>query len=549
MHRKLIPILLLLSAALPGFVQAKGITWNSGVLPTLDYFSNNSPTYSSDTVPLTTTPGVYCNPYTEYKGCQGWQGWSQGLSGETVNVAYHANLVNVDTGAPIPDNANVPIGTRIKIDPVTYGPSDISWMGTGYSLDSPFGYWVANAGPTSKACHAEDYLNAAIDYFGTLGVYVMLNVNPPANWTSSASGNLSCSRDVCTVTGPGAITIGRTFNGTQGRFYYRYYDYRPSLLGCHANNAPMALDYPGFLYYNAYYGYWTNNSASNAPNVQIYTLQIPSQTVTYNLTAVSAASPPAVPTLTCPPSLTAGQSGTFTVSSTDPNNHQIHYGLDWTGSAATPNEWVPAAGYVPSGTSQNVTHAWAANGTYTVRALAQNDQGASSAWSAPCTVTVMAPPTASLSVTPVSIALSQPATLSWSSSNATSCTGSGFSTGGATSGTKPVSPSVTTPYGVTCTNAAGSASASQILTVVQPNATITASPSRVRAGGTSTISWTSTDVNACRVSGPDLLVTSKTGSKTVTVNTQSTYTITCTTTGQPVTDSVIVDVTPGFVNF
>lgn len=58
----------------------------------------------------------------------------------------------------------------------------------------------------------------------------------------------------------------------------------------------------------------------------------------------------------------------------------------------------------------------------------------------------------------------QSSTLSWSSANATSCTGSGFSVSG-TSGSATVSPTVTTTYSVTCTGTGGSASASAIVTV------------------------------------------------------------------------------------
>lgn len=65
-------------------------------------------------------------------------------------------------------------------------------------------------------------------------------------------------------------------------------------------------------------------------------------------------------------------------------------------------------------------------------------------------VVFAADPTASLSATPASVVAGSPTTLTWSSTNATSCTGSGFSTGGATSGSVSVSPTVTKTYTVTC---------------------------------------------------------------------------------------------------
>lgn len=62
---------------------------------------------------------------------------------------------------------------------------------------------------------------------------------------------------------------------------------------------------------------------------------------------------------------------------------------------------------------------------------------------------------ASLAANPTSITSGQSSTLTWSSTNASSCVGSqdigsGFSTGGATSGTASVSPTQTTTYTVTC---------------------------------------------------------------------------------------------------
>lgn len=65
---------------------------------------------------------------------------------------------------------------------------------------------------------------------------------------------------------------------------------------------------------------------------------------------------------------------------------------------------------------------------------------------------------ADLVANPDRINSGDPSTLSWSSSNATSCSGIGFSTGGATSGSIVVSPTVNTTYTLNCTNSTSSAS-------------------------------------------------------------------------------------------
>jgi len=102
------------------------------------------------------------------------------------------------------------------------------------------------------------------------------------------------------------------------------------------------------------------------------------------------------------------------------------------------------------------------------------------------------PPTVSIAADPSTIYLGQPSTLTWSSTNATSCTASG-----AWSGSKPLSGSeVVTPpdlgtytYTLTCTNEGGTTSQSATLSVVQfqsppetPHCSLGASPSSVTPG-------------------------------------------------------------------
>jgi hypothetical protein len=63
--------------------------------------------------------------------------------------------------------------------------------------------------------------------------------------------------------------------------------------------------------------------------------------------------------------------------------------------------------------------------------------------------------TATLTASPTSITEEESAILTWSSYNADSCTGTGFSTDGATSGSVSVSPTQTTTYTLACTGAGG----------------------------------------------------------------------------------------------
>src|SRR5208282_365390 len=73
-------------------------------------------------------------------------------------------------------------------------------------------------------------------------------------------------------------------------------------------------------------------------------------------------------------------------------------------------------------------------------------------------------PTATLSAFGRSIPNGQSATLMWSSTNARTCSGTGFSASGA-SGSLTVTPTATTTYGITCTGSGGAASQSVTVAV------------------------------------------------------------------------------------
>lgn len=79
------------------------------------------------------------------------------------------------------------------------------------------------------------------------------------------------------------------------------------------------------------------------------------------------------------------------------------------------------------------------------------------------------PPAITFSAEPTTVLEGGTSTLSWSVANATSCTGTNFNTGGATSGTQNVSPTnASTTYTITCTGPGGSGSGSVDVTLEYP---------------------------------------------------------------------------------
>jgi len=158
------------------------------------------------------------------------------------------------------------------------------------------------------------------------------------------------------------------------------------------------------------------------------------------------------------------------------------------------------------------------------------------------TVTVLYPPTATISADPETILLGASATLTWSSTHTVSCV---IEPGVGTvdpSGSIPVSPTVTTTYTITATGPGGTATDTVTVTVLYlPTVTISADPESIIIGGSSTLTWSSTYADTCEIQ-PDVGTVDPTGSTTVSPTETTTYTITATGPGGTATDTVTVTV-------
>jgi hypothetical protein len=154
-------------------------------------------------------------------------------------------------------------------------------------------------------------------------------------------------------------------------------------------------------------------------------------------------------------------------------------------------------------------------------------------------------PVVTLSASPSTIDQGQSTTLSWTSSDASSCTASGAWSGSVvTNGSATVEPTVTSTYTMTCNGAGGTASASATVTVnetpavLQPTVNLTASPSSVARGGSITLSWSSTDTTSCTASDNWSGSKATSGSETIKLNDPATFTLSCSGDGGSVSDSV-----------
>jgi len=142
-------------------------------------------------------------------------------------------------------------------------------------------------------------------------------------------------------------------------------------------------------------------------------------------------------------------------------------------------------------------------------------------------------PTASISASPATIDEGQSSTISWSSTDASSCTASGAWTGNkASSGSEPVSPTTTSTYTITCDGDGGSVTQSTTVTVnaaatPAPVTSISATATTIDQGQSTTLNWSASDANSCNASGGWSGTKSVSGSELVTPAATTTYTLAC----------------------
>jgi hypothetical protein len=169
-------------------------------------------------------------------------------------------------------------------------------------------------------------------------------------------------------------------------------------------------------------------------------------------------------------------------------------------------------------------------------------------------------PTLSFSANPSSVTSGSNSTLTWSTTDATSCTASGAWSGSVgTSGTRSVGPlSSTSTYSLSCSGAGGSVQKSVTVTVgaappPTPTVSLSASPTSVQSGSGSMLSWSSTNATSCTASGAWSGSKASSGSQsTGALSSSATYTLACSNASGSASKSVQVAVTastPSTVTF
>lgn len=241
--------------------------------------------------------------------------------------------------------------------------------------------------------------------------------------------------------------------------------------------------------------------------------------------AIAAAGAPTLTFAASPASVKSGSASQLTWSTT--NATSCSASGSWSGTKST------------AGTQS--TGALTAGASYTMAC-----SGAGGSVSQTTTVGIIPAPTLSFTAVPGTVQAGATTQLTWSANGATSCTASGSWTGtkGASGTQSSGALSANASFTLTCTGAGGSVAQTAAVTVSPaPTLTLTATPTSVQSGGTSQLTWTTTNATACTASG------SWTGSKaisgssaTAALTSNANYALTCTGNGGSVTKTASVSV-------
>jgi hypothetical protein len=169
-------------------------------------------------------------------------------------------------------------------------------------------------------------------------------------------------------------------------------------------------------------------------------------------------------------------------------------------------------------------------------------------------------PSVNISANPPTITSGQSSTLSWNTSNTTSCSAAASPTNGQWTGSKGLSGSqtitnitATTSFSLTCNGVTQSTSVT--VPANAPTITISASPPTVPSGTSSTLTWTSSGADTCVSSTgppsansdwPEGASQPLSGTKLISsINSRTEFWLDCTNKNGTTSQNTVVDVTPG----
>ena len=405
----------------------------------------------------------------------------------TLNGSFFQRASLFKNGVEITDGASVASGDILSLAPL-FNDNDVQWFVSGGILDSPYGHWVSGAG-----LGGVDYWRTACNGYNDR-IYLGLSLAPT---TPSYTFNGPCvqSGSTCKVNGGGTIVATISFPTTPYSYYQGYQNVGDSFAFTGIVDGDVSIVSAG------------STSSAN---------------IAFSVTAVAPITFPTATITASPSTITQGGSSTLTVTG---NNGATGCWLSGGGLS----QWIS-----PSSGTKFVTLAY----TTSYSTYCWNGSGNGLSVSATVMVNTPAVPTATITASPSTITQGGSSTLTVTGNNgATGCwlSGGGLSQWiSPSSGTKFVTLAYTTSYSTYCWNGSGnglSVSATVMVnTPAVPTATITASPSTITQGGSSTLTVTGNNgATGCWLSGGGLSqwISPSSGTKFVTPASTTSYSTYC----------------------
>lgn len=388
--------------------------------------------------------------------------WTSYLYAPGVSITYAASVWEVDANdskmRQLTNNEQIPKGTRVLFEFKPHVYTDISWYGTGNIHGTPYGDWVAGAALSGPGTGSNSVICVGKNLYESVGeakqkgvkLYAELSVAPPTKHVAVNGSGVSCAASgstndqICTLNEPGSINAQFTFDPTSGHFYGGYISNHTYV---HAT-----CDYLG-IPMETYTGSNFDQNVLASSRSQ-FTMNVPIQTIpfTINVDMPSAtATPPFAPALAASSgaACTVDQPHSISMTATDPNGDNIRYGIDWDADGSI-DQYVPASGYVPSGSTETAVRTYSIAGSKTVKVRTQDEGGLSSNW----------------------------ATLSFNCADSATV---GLNNNGNN------------------TNTGGNTGGNALTTVID----IRVIPSLVKSGNTTKVNWSATAVSSCSVTAPN----------------------------------------------
>ncbi|HXK37685.1 MAG TPA: hypothetical protein VJ579_01300, partial [Candidatus Paceibacterota bacterium] len=205
---------------------------------------------------------------------------------------------------------------------------------------------------------------------------------------------------------------------------------------------------------------------------------------------------PVAPTIGGPTSGAISTSYTYTFTGTDPLSSTVRYGIDWDNNGVADQ----SSAYGASGWTFSQGNSWAGAGVKTFKARTETSDGRVSGWTT-YNVTIVPASTATISTSATPVAYNGSATITWSSTDATSCSvtkaGSAWQSGLSGSVSSGALTANTT-FAISCVGTGGNSNNS-VTVYVNPSVSISASPTSIAYNASSAITWSSANASSCNI--------------------------------------------------